>query len=393
MHVYTSVLILLVLLVVLPDLYLYNRFMRNRTNHSTSILHGIISIYFIIVSLAIMLNINNIYSTDTSYRLIMFITVLGAVYIPKLIFCTFDLLFFLTKKRWRWIQRLGYVAAFIAILSILHSVAYERFNFKKRDVAIEIENLPSAFENYKIIQISDMHLGSFGLSQKRLIPLMDSINAQNPDLIVFTGDMINNFATECNNWSEIFNRLNSSTNKLAVLGNHDYSIYFKWENEDLRSMNSMAVRQKIRDFGFKLLLNESQIIHKENDSIAIIGIGNWGRRPSSRHADIDKAIIGTQNIDTKILLSHDPTFWKDSICGIYDIDLTLSGHTHAAQTGIDLGKWKISPAKILFEYWDGLYEHNNQKLLVSRGIGCVGIPARIGMGPLYEVITLKKKQP
>ncbi len=392
MHVYTSFLIFLVLLVVLPDLYLYKRFMHNRTNLSSKILHGIISFYFIIVSMIIMLNFNNIYSIDKRFRMIMFVTVMGVVYIPKLSFCTFDLIFFLTKKRWRWIQRLGYVAAAIAGLTILHAVFFQRFNFGKQEVTVEIENLPQSFEGYKILQISDMHLGSFAYSQEKIKPLMDSVNAQKADLIVFTGDMVNNFATECNGWGEVFARLNDSTPKLGILGNHDYSEYFNWKDEDLKSMNSMAVRQKIRDFGFKLLLNESQIIHKGNDSIAIIGLESWGRKANNNFADIQKATKGTENIETKILLAHEPNFWKDSICPFYDIDLTFCGHTHAAQMGLEIGSFKISPARLMFEYWDGLYEHNGKQIFVSRGIGCVGIPARMGMRPKYAVITLKRKQ-
>lgn len=392
MHVYTGALIALALLVILPDLYLYQRFMRNITNRSTSILHGIVSIYFVVVSLAIMLNINHIYSPETNFRLIMFITTLGAVYIPKLVFSTCDLVYFATKKRWRWIHNLGYVLAIIAFFTILHGVFVKRFDFKKGEYSVEIENLPSSFEEYKIVQISDAHLGTFTYSQDKLIPLMDSINNQHPDLIVFTGDLVNNFATECNKWKEVFDRLNDTTPKLAVLGNHDYSVYFQWDNEDLKELNKIAVRQKFRDFGFKLLLNQSKTIYRGNDSIAIIGIENWGRKEETNHADLSKAMHGTEGFETKILLSHDPTYWKDSICDKTDIDLTLSGHTHAAQLGIEIGSFKCSPAKILFDYWDGLYQEGNKSILVSRGIGCVGIPARIGMRPEYSLITLKKKQ-
>ncbi len=392
MHIYPITLLLLALMVIIPDLYIYQRFMRNRTNRSTAILHGILSTYFIVVSLAIMLNMNRIYNPETSYRLLRFITILGCVYIPKLIFCNFDLVFFLTKKRWRKIQYAGYIAAGLTFLTMLHGVVYERFNFKKGVYNIELADLPPAFEGYKIVQISDMHLGSFTYSQERLKPLMDSINAQHPDIIVFTGDMVNNFASECNQWSEVFDRLNDSIPKLAILGNHDYSVYFEWENEDLKSMNKIALRQKIRDFGFKLLLNKPETIYRGNDSIVMIGLENWGRRPETRHADLEKATQGTEGFATKILLSHDPTYWKDSICDKTDIDLTLSGHTHAAQLGISIGSFKVSPAKILFDYWDGLYKEDGKYILVSRGIGCVGIPARLGMSPEYSLITLTKKK-
>ncbi len=391
MQVYTGFIIFLILLVVLPDLYLFRRFMHNRTHKSTGVLHCIISAYFIIVSLVIMANINYVFSPETNFRLIMFITIMGAIYIPKLAFCTCDLLFYLTKKRWRKIQYTGYVFAAIFALLILHGAFFERFNFEKGEYTVPMKDLPSEFDGYKIVQISDLHLGTFSFSQEKLKPLMDSINAQNPDLIVFTGDLVNTFATECNGWDEVFARLNPQTQKLAILGNHDYSTYFKWDDEDLKSLNSMAVRQRLRDFGFQLLLNKSQTIRRGADSIVVIGLENWGRKSNTNFANYDKATQGTDGFPVKILLNHDPTFWKDSICDRHDIDLTLSGHTHAAQMGIQIGSWKWSPAKYAFEYWDGLSERNGKYILVSRGVGCVGIPVRVGLPPQYSVITLKKE--
>lgn len=393
MHIYTEFLIFLGLLVILPDLYLYNRFMRNRTNKSTSILHAIISIYSVTMSLTIMLNINNVFSPETNFRLILLVTVLGLIYLPKLAFCTFDLVFFLTKKRWRSIQYCGYVAAITIALTILHGIFIKRFDFKKGEYVVPMEHLPAAFENYKIVQISDFHLGTFSLSKEKLIPLMDSINAQKPDLIVFTGDMVNSLATECNGWNEIFDRLDPQTPKLAILGNHDYSTYYmNWGNEDVEFMNSMAIRQRIRDFGFDLLLNESVTIPKGNDTIAIIGTENWSKKKEYNYGDIPKSMKGTEHLPCKIMLTHDPSFWEDSICGKLDVDLTLSGHTHASQIGFEIGNFKWSPAKYRFEQYDGLTEKNGEYILVSRGIGCVGVPVRIGLSPEYSVITLKSKK-
>ncbi len=393
MHVYTVFLIFLILLVLLPDYYLYRRFMKHWVTKSTSILHWVISAYFIIVSLTILTNINYVFSPETNFRLIMFVAVLGLVYIPKLAFCTCDLIFFLTKKRWRKIQNTGYVLAAICALTILHGMFFTRFNFEKGVYNVPMKNLPSAFDGYKIVQISDAHLGTFAFSQEKLLPLMDSINAQKPDLIVFTGDLVNTFATECNNWTHVFRQLNPDIPKLAILGNHDYSTYFQdWESEDLKEMNSMAIRQKIRDFGFKLLLDESVVLHRGNDSLVIIGTQNWGKKPETNFCKIEKAMKGTKDIACKIMLTHDPTFWKDSICDARNIDLTLSGHTHAAQMGIKIGNWEWSPAEYGFEQYDGQYERNGNYIIVSRGIGCVAMPVRLGLNPQYSLITLEKKQ-
>lgn len=362
--------------------------MHHRVHKSTSVLHWIISSYFLITSLIILFNISSVTTPETNFKMMMFITILGAVYIPKLLFCTFDLIFYLTKKRWRKIQYAGYIVAILAFLLIMKAIHYNRFNFEKREVEITLPNLPQNFDNYKIVQISDFHLGSFTLSQKKLEPLFDSINAQNADIIVFTGDMVNSFASECNGWSSLFQRLRSKDTMLAVLGNHDYSTYYKWPNEDLKSLNEMAVRSKIRDFGFDLLLNTNKKIQRGEEKITFIGIENWGKY-FTHTAQLDKAMEGVDSTSTKILLSHDPTFWGDSICGITDIELTLSGHTHASQFGIETPWFKWSPASWAFDYWDDLYEKNNQYIFVSRGIGCVGVPGRIGMDPQYTVITLK----
>ena len=200
--------------------------------------------------------------------------------------------------------------------------------------------------------------------------------------------MVNSFASECNGWSPLFKKLRSKDTMLAVLGNHDYSTYYQWSNEDLKSLNEMAVRSKIRDFGFDLLLNKNKIIQRGDEKITFIGIENWGKY-FTHTAQLDKAMEGIDSTSTKILLSHDPTYWGDSICGLTNIELTLSGHTHASQFGIETPWFKWSPASWAFDYWDDLYEKNNQYIFVSRGIGCVGVPGRIGMDPQYTVITLK----
>lgn len=395
MHVYPITLILIILLVLLPDIYLYRRFMRNRINKSTAILHWIISAYFLITSCGILFNINHVFSPTTHFKLTMFVCILGMVYATKLTFCTFDLLFFITKKKWRNIQYVGYGAAAIVFCLVLYAIHVGRFHFIKTEETVEIEDLPESFDGYRILHFSDMHLGSFAHSQKRLERVFDSMAVQNPDIIVFTGDMVNNFATECNEWGYIFDKLKCKDQKLAILGNHDYGTYYDWEDDDLRSMNEMAIRQEIRDFGFKLLLNDHFFVSRGNDTIAFIGVENWG---TSKHlenkADLGKAMKGTEHIKTRILLSHDPTTWPRGVRDTTDIQLTLSGHTHGGQIGIEstLLNLKISPAMVMIRLWDGLYKDEGKYIFVSRGMGCVGIPARLGISPRFTVITLKKKR-
>ncbi len=406
MHVYPITVILIILLVLLPDIYLYSRFMRNRINKSTKILHWIISVYFLVASFAIFLNINHIVSPTTQYQMTMFVCVLVMVYATKLTFCTFDLIFYKTGKRWRKIQHFGYVAAALAFLASFYAINFGRFNFHKVEQTIELEELPDSFDGYRILQFSDMHLGSFAKSQKRLEPLFDSLNAQHADIIVFTGDMVNNFATECNGWNYVFDKLQSEEKKLAILGNHDYGLYYEWDDEDLKSMNEIAIRQKIRDFGFELLLNDHYLVNRGEDTIAFIGIENWGVAPIwNEKANFPKAYSGTEPYKVKILLSHDPVTWKaKDLRDSTDILLSLSGHTHGGQFGIDFGSWNDVPLLkqivrlermikecFLSGYCEGLYQKNGKQIYVSRGVGCVGMPARFGISPNYTVITLKKK--
>lgn len=394
MQIYGIVIFLILFLIIFPDLYLYLRFMRRRVSKSISILHWIISGYFTFVTMSILLNINNILSPITGFRLMLFIASLGTIYLPKLIFSNFDLIFFITRKRWRTIQYAGYLFASMTFISILYAIHFGKFNFGKNEYSVEIDNLPDAFDGYKIVQMSDMHLGSFSLSEERVKPLFDSINTENADLVVFTGDMVNTFADEMKGWDSLFLSLQSKDRHLAILGNHDYSPYFKWRNPKLRDTNWTGIRTGIEKLGFVLLQNEAQIIRRGNDSIAILGVeysDGEQHKNLPNLCDIERAERPVKDTKTKILLMHDPTIYDDSIAGKKDFVLTLSGHTHSAQIGIDLPNFKLSPAHLKFKYCDGKYKVGYQYIIVSRGLGCAGIPARLGMSPRYEVITLKKK--
>jgi predicted MPP superfamily phosphohydrolase len=392
MRVYGIFIAFIIFLIIIPDIYIYLRFIRNRVRTSIAALHWVISAYFIIVSLSILFNINTILSPDTSYHFMIFITALGAVYIPKLVFVTFDLFFFLTKKRWRKIQYAGYILATIAFFAITYAVGWGKFNFQRREFTVTLDNLPDNFDGYKIVFFTDMHLGNFSGLQKRVKPLFDMMNRENADLIVFTGDMVNNFASEFDGWEPYFLNLKSKDGKIAILGNHDYSVYYNWKSNDLRSANQQGILDGIRKLGFNLLLNQSVTIGKECDTIAIVGTENWGRAPHPQYADLEKAMKDTETIPLKILLTHDPDYWEEFIVGKEKIPLTLAGHTHGAQIGVDWGFIKLSPAQLRINFWDGIYKINDQYLIVSRGVGNAGVPARLGMSPEYVVITLRKKE-
>jgi len=362
--------------------------MRNRISRSLGVLHLIISAYFLIASLSILFKINTIISPETSYHFMVFITALGAIYIPKLIFINFDIIFFLTKKRWRKIQYAGYIFALCAFITIVYSYRWGKFNFQKREYIVEIENLPEAFDGYKIVQLSDMHLGSFSNLQKRVAPLFRQINKEDADIVVFTGDMFNNFASEAIGWKSYFQQLSRKDSMLAVMGNHDYGLYHHWDDEELKAENQNQIKKAIRRFGFKLLLNESTIVQRGEDKIAFVGIENWGHLPMPQHADLERAMAKVRDIPIKILLSHDSDFWEIFVMGKEDIPLTLTGHTHGAQIGFEFGSIRFSPAQFKFKYWDGIYKEHGQYLVVNRGVANVAIPARLGMSPEYVVVIL-----
>ncbi len=390
MKVYGVFIFFILFIIVIPDIYIYMRFIHNRVRRSLGALHAVISAYFIIVSLSILFNINTILSPATTYHFMTFITMLGAVYIPKLIFVSFDLVFFLTKKRQRKIQYAGYVFAFLSFIAIIYAFHFGKFNFQRKEYVVEIKNLPKSFDGYKIVHISDIHLGSFSKQQERLAPLFEKIANENADMIVFTGDIVNNFASETEDWKPYFAQLAGKNNMLAVLGNHDYGIYYRWDDENLEKTNRREIIKSIERFGFNLLLNESVVVERGEDKIAFVGTENWGRPPMPQYADLETAMQPVGDIPVKILLSHDSHFWEDSILGKEDIALTLSGHTHGAQIGIEIGSFKLSPANLKYKYWDGIYKEKEQYIVVSRGLGNAGIPARLGMSPEYGVITLKR---
>jgi predicted MPP superfamily phosphohydrolase len=203
--------------------------------------------------------------------------------------------------------------------------------------------------------------------------------------------MVNNFANEAQGWQPYFLKLKSKSGKYAVLGNHDYGDYTDWKSYKNRMENRRMIKQTIRDFGFRLLLNENVYLRKGSDSLMLVGVENWGKSARFRYSNLTKALIGTPPNSPKILISHDPTQFDAEITSRPDIALTLSGHTHAAQLGIKIGNHLFSPASLVFKYWAGLYKVGRQYIYVNRGIGYIGLPMHIGVRPEITVIELQRK--
>ena len=238
------------------------------------------------------------------------------------------------------------------------------------------------------MHFSDLHLGSFSFRYSVLQKVIDLINDLKPDFIFFTGDLVNNYAWELKGWTKIFNQLNAKTGKYAVLGNHDYGDYSTWKSEKAKEDNLNSIKYFYHKIGFKLLLNSSDIIDFKDDKIAIVGVENWGVPPFKKYGDLQRALNKVKEIPFKILLSHDPTHWEKEVLYKTNIALTLSGHTHGMQAGIQLKKKQWSPIKYKYKHWAGLYKINEQVLNVNKGIGWIGFPGRLGVRPEISLIEL-----
>lgn len=299
---------------------------------------------------------------------------------------------FTFPERRRFLSLLAMGLAAIPFSALLYGMYKGKYNFKVLKYNLEFDDLPEAFHDYQITQISDVHSGSFD-DAKKIAYAIDLINSQNSDVLLFTGDMVNNKAEEMHPWTTLFSTLRAKDGKFSILGNHDYGDYVDWDTpeEKMKNLEDLKVLQK--NIGFELLLNESRFLEKDGARIALIGVENWGRGGFKKAGDLDKAKEHVSKDDFKILMSHDPSHWEDKVIhDDYHYHLTLSGHTHGMQFGIEIPGWvKWSPVKWRYKYWAGIYEELGQYINVNRGFGFLGYPGRVGIWPEITVITLKKK--
>jgi len=256
---------------------------------------------------------------------------------------------------------------------------------------IYFENLPKNFEGKKIAVFSDVHCGAI-VFKNTLKNAVEKIINEKPDIILFAGDLVSYKTSEAFEFADILKNLKAPLGVYSILGNHDYGDYSYWKTETEKKKNLDDLIKFNNDLGWKILLNENSKINISNDTIAIIGVENWGHiERFKRRGDIKKAYQGTEKIKFKILLSHDPSHWEKKVLKKYnDIDLTFSGHTHGFQFGIEIGNFKWSPSEYIYDLWDGLYKVNNQYLYVNRGLGNVGFSGRLGMWPEITIIELHK---
>lgn len=282
----------------------------------------------------------------------------------------------------------GLLSGFFPFFVILYGIFITVYRFKVYHHKIKFEELPRQFRGLRIVQLSDLHLGSFNYRYHILKRAIDIINQLKPDLIFITGDLINNYSWELKGWNKIFNELNAKEGKFSVLGNHDYGDYSKWKSQQEKEKNLEEVKTFYKDIGFTLLLNEAELLKRNNESIAIIGVENWGLPPFKQYGNLSEAKESVLPVPFKILLSHDPTHWKEEVVGKTDISLTFSGHTHGMQAGFQYKNKRWSPIKYKYKHWSGLYGIGKNWLYVNRGLGWLGFPGRLGMRPEITFIEL-----
>ncbi len=280
----------------------------------------------------------------------------------------------------------GLALAGISFFNILYGATYGITRFQVKEVTYESERLPEGFDGYRIVQLSDIHTGSWQENREAIEELVDLSNRQKADLIVFTGDLVNQQSHELDEFRDILARLKAPDGVYSILGNHDYGTYYRWKDSRQEAKNLQYLLEQQQNMGWHLLNNEHVILHHRGDSIALIGVENDGEPPFSQHADLAKATQGTEGLFS-ILLSHNPTHWRRQVLPESDIDLMLSGHTHAMQMSL----FGHSLASLKYPEWSGMYHEDHRALYVNIGIGYVGLPFRFGAWPEITVLTLKKK--
>jgi predicted MPP superfamily phosphohydrolase len=283
----------------------------------------------------------------------------------------------------KWI---GWILTSLLIVGFIIGIFYGRWNWKIHRIELTFPHLPEDFHEIKMVQISDVHIGSFFDNHEKVKKAIRKINDLEPDFVFFTGDLVNNTADEIHGWESIFLDIKAKKGKFSILGNHDYGDYVKWKSKEDKTNNLTKLINSHRTIGFTPLLNESMEL---TQGFWLIGVENWGKAPFRQSGKLDEALLNVPENHFKLLLSHDPSHFDEQVVNT-NIDLTLSGHTHGMQFGIERFGLKWSPVSWKYKKWAGLYKEGNQYLYVNRGFGYIGFPGRVGIYPEITEIILKK---
>lgn len=296
--------------------------------------------------------------------------------------------------RSQFLNRLGLIAGGTLFASLVYGFS-NKYNYRIHRIKMGFKHLPNAFRGMRIVQISDIHSGSFA-NREAVLKGIKMINDQKPDLVLFTGDLVNDRAVEMTDWMDVFREVKAPMGVYSTLGNHDYGDYYPWPDKTPNGYSAMQhanldqVKALHGQLGWKLMMNENVILERGGEKIALLGVENWSSiKRFPRYGDLKRAYEGVADIPFKILLSHDPTHWDAQVRPEYpDISLTLAGHTHGMQFGVEIPGLKWSPAQYFYKQWAGLYKKGDQFLYVNRGFGFLGYPGRVGILPEITVIDL-----
>lgn len=295
---------------------------------------------------------------------------------------------FLPERR-KWLSQAGLIMAGIPFVSFMYGIIKGKYDYQVHRQTLYFEDLPENFDGFTIAQISDIHSGSFD-DAEAVQKGIELVKAQKADLFVFTGDMVNNIAEEIVPWIDAFKQIKAPYGQFSVFGNHDYGDYMSWDSEAAKEANLQDLRQHHQTMGYRLMRNENVAIEKDGQKIMLLGVENWGNGFIQK-GDLDEAMKGVDDNAFKILLSHDPSHWDEKVRYYPSkIHLTLSGHTHGMQFGIEVPGFKWSPVKYRYPHWAGLASHHGRHLYVNRGFGFIGFSGRVGIWPEITVLELKK---
>ena len=363
-----------IVLMALPDWYIYRHYIRHWKNKWMRLSYWIPSVSLLVA----MGYIFGGFAPESSLSALgVFLVVFLCINVPKALF---SILMPLVKK-----TAIGLAIALLTMAYLIFGATEGKRYFQVKETTIESKDVPQGFDGYRIVQLSDMHVGSWNGNTQAMEKAVSIINDLQPDLIVFTGDLVNNLASELDNFIPVFSKLKAKDGVYSVLGNHDYSTYIHWENPEDQKEELVRLKQKQAEMGWTMLNNRHIKLYNQNDSIALIGVENSGRPPFPDYAKLSEAMQGTEGM-FQILLSHDPTHWRREVLPQTDIELMLAGHTHAMQTKI----FGFTPAQFIYEENDGLYQEGEQMLYVNIGLGHLLYPMRLGAWPEITLLTLRK---
>ncbi|MBC7653918.1 MAG: metallophosphoesterase [Oligoflexus sp.] len=404
-------LLIISVLLLLIDFYsykaivhIYPRWTKTRKKVFQIIWWGYTVVLLIGVFATILFNLN--LGIKTVFLVAFFITFVSKIFfMPFLFIDDIRRLFILLKNkisgkketvnsensipRSEFLVKAGLVVAAIPLFSLSYGITCS-YDYRIRKQQIYFKNLPSEFDGIIVGQISDIHSGSF-YNKKAVLGGIEMLLGQNPDVIFFTGDLVNGVASEMRDYQDLFSKVKAPLGVYSTLGNHDYGMYEKWPNESARLKNIEDVKKTHKLMGWDLLMNENRRIKIDGAEIGILGIENWGTGRFPKLGKMEEAVKNTDDLPIKLLLSHDPSHWRAEVLPKYsNIDMSFAGHTHGAQFGIESEYLKWSPVQYIYDEWDGLYKEGHQQLYVNVGYGFIGYPGRVGILPEITIFELKK---